>query len=70
MAGGDRSLPRPFALSAFEGNYRARRFYEARGGVITDRIAELHLRGQPFTEVVYSFAGAAPEPQPLRRTIR
>lgn len=63
-------LPRPFALSAFEGNYRARRFYEARGGVITGRIAELYLRGQPFAEVVYSFAGAAPEPQPLRRTMR
>ncbi len=63
-------LPRPFALSAFEGNYRARRFYEARGGRITDRIALLHHRQQPFPEVVYTFDRTASEYQSLRRTIR
>ena len=63
------SLPRPFALSAIEGNYRARRFYEARGGRVAGRLVEFYHRGQPFHEVIYMF-GDAPPAQPLRRMIR
>ena len=47
--------PTPFALSAFEGHHRARRFYEARGGRIAGRIVLVHHRGVPFHEVVYRF---------------
>ena len=63
------ALPRPFGLSAFEGNYRARRFYEGRGGRVAGHLVEFYHRGQPFHEVIYMFDDA-PSAHPLRRMIR
>ena len=45
----------PFALSAFEGNDRARRFYERRGGRVFDRLQVFDWHGTPFYEIVYLF---------------
>jgi len=45
----------PFALTVFEGNDRARRFYNRRGGRIVDRRPAFDWKGRPFYEVVYLF---------------